>query len=70
MLGIIGGMIELTFFIAICMASVLDRLIGLSGIFLLTGMLSLLAIVWLWFVIPDPSQHLKAPDWDGQSTAT
>ena len=62
-LGIIGGMIGVTFFIAICMASVLDRLIGLSGIFLLTGMLSLLAIVWLWFVIPDPSQHLKAPDW-------
>ena len=46
-LGIIGGMIGVTFFIAICMASVLDRLIGLSGIFLLTGMLSLLAIVWL-----------------------
>ncbi|MAJ82471.1 MAG: hypothetical protein CMF41_06105 [Legionellales bacterium] len=62
-LGIIGGMIGVTFFIAICIAPALDRLIGLPGIFTLTGMLSLVAIIWLWSVIPDPTQHLKAPDW-------
>ena len=63
-LGVIGGMIGLMFFLAIGVAPFLDYYFGLVGIFKLTAFLSLCSIPWLWLMIPKPTQSCDAPAWD------
>lgn len=53
-MAMIGMTIGLTFAASLVLGPLLARLIGVPGIFALTGALSLLALVWVKFAIPDP----------------
>ena len=55
----IGGSIGLTFALSLTIAPALYRVIGMGGIFALTGLLALAAI-WatIWLVPPEPTEHL------------
>ena len=50
----IGATIGITFALSLMCAPVLNRLIGVPGIFTLTGLLSLAAILVVRFVVPTP----------------
>ncbi|AQR64808.1 hypothetical protein BXU06_06825 [Aquaspirillum sp. LM1] len=54
-MAMIGMTIGLTFAASLVLGPLLARLIGVPGIFALTGILSLLALVWVKFAIPDPA---------------
>ena len=65
-MAIIGATIGITFALSLVGAPVLNRLIGVPGIFMLTGFLSLSAILVVRFVVPTPlninaSKTLKEP---------
>ena len=65
-MAIIGATIGITFALSLMGAPVLNRLIGVPGIFMLTGFLSLSAILVVRFVVPTPlnintSKTLKEP---------
>jgi MFS family permease len=53
-MAIIGMAIGATFIISMVAGPVLDRLIGVPGIFLMTGVLALIAVPVVRFVVPDP----------------
>ena len=53
-MAMIGATIGITFALSLMGAPVLNRLIGVPGIFMLTGMLSLTAILVVRFVVPTP----------------
>jgi len=55
-MAIIGMTIGATFALSMVAGPVLDHVMGVPGIFALTGFLALAAIVVVRFVIPDPSQ--------------
>jgi MFS family permease len=55
-MAIIGMTIGATFALSMVAGPVLDQVIGVPGIFALTGFLALAAIVVVRFVIPDPLQ--------------
>jgi len=55
-MAIIGMTIGATFALSMVAGPVLDHMMGVPGIFALTGFLALAAIVVVRFVIPDPSQ--------------
>ncbi|HEV8262353.1 MAG TPA: MFS transporter [Burkholderiales bacterium] len=55
-MAIIGMTIGVTFALSMVAGPVLDHLMGVPGIFALTGFLALAAIAVVRFVIPDPSQ--------------
>jgi MFS family permease len=55
-MAIIGVTIGATFALSMVAGPVLDHVMGVPGIFALTGFLALAAIVVVRFVIPDPSQ--------------
>jgi MFS family permease len=55
-MAIIGMTIGATFALSMVAGPVLEQVIGVPGIFALTGLLALAAIVVVRFVIPDPSQ--------------
>ena len=64
-MAMIGATIGVTFAISLMGAPILNRLIGVPGIFMLTGFLSLAAILVVRFVVPTPislnaEQTLKA----------
>ena len=65
-MAMIGATIGITFALSLVGAPVLNRLIGVPGIFMLTGFLSLSAILVVRFVVPTPltfntSKTLKEP---------
>jgi MFS family permease len=53
-MALIGSSIGLVFALSLVAAPALDALIGLSGIFVLTGLLALAAIVLVRKVVPEP----------------
>jgi predicted MFS family arabinose efflux permease len=53
-MAIIGMAIGATFIISMVAGPALDRLIGVPGIFLMTGVLALIAVPVVRFVVPDP----------------
>lgn len=57
-MALIGSTIGLTFAVSLVASPWLNRIIGVPGIFALTGVLSMLAMAVVYFVIPDP----PAPD--------
>ncbi|MFM8492060.1 MAG: MFS transporter, partial [Candidatus Methylopumilus sp.] len=64
-MAMIGATIGITFALSLMGAPLLNKLIGVPGIFMLTGLLSLLAILVVRFVVPTPltlktSKVLKA----------
>jgi MFS family permease len=65
-MAMIGATIGITFALSLMCAPILNRLIGVPGIFTLTGLLSLAAILVVRFVVPTPlslntSKTLKEP---------
>jgi MFS family permease len=54
-MAMIGMTIGVTFSLSLIMSPVLDGLLGVPGIFALTGVLALLALLVVRFVIPDPA---------------
>ena len=53
-MAIIGMSIGTTFAVSLVLGPLLARYIGMNGIFTLTGVLSLMALVGVWKIIPDP----------------
>ena len=53
-MGIIGASIGLTFAVSLVAAPILNQLIGVSGIFWLTAILSILAIFVVKYAVPNP----------------
>ncbi len=60
-MAIIGSTISLAFALSLVIAPWLDRVIGVPGIFALTGVLALAAIVVMRFYIPDAPAKPPAP---------
>jgi MFS family permease len=63
-MAMIGATIGITFALSLMGAPILNRLIGVPGIFILTGVLSLIAILVVRFVVPTPltsAKTLKTP---------
>ncbi|WP_151633011.1 MFS transporter [Noviherbaspirillum aerium] len=54
-MAMVGGSIGLTFALSLIAAPVMYSLIGMGGIFALTGMLSILAILVVVYVVPAPA---------------
>jgi MFS family permease len=54
-MAMIGMTIGVTFSLSLILSPVLDGLLGVPGIFALTGVLALLALLVVRFVIPDPA---------------
>jgi MFS family permease len=54
-MAIIGMTIGATFILSMVAGAALDRLIGVAGIFAMTGILALLAMLVVRFIVPDPS---------------
>lgn len=55
-MAMIGLSIGLTFSVSLILGPLLDEWIGVRGIFVLTGILILLAIVFIHFMLPNPQQ--------------
>jgi predicted MFS family arabinose efflux permease len=60
-MAMIGSTIGAAFALSLVAGPWLDRHIGVPGIFALTGVLALLAIVVMWRFIPDPPRTAPAP---------
>lgn len=55
-MAMIGLSIGLTFSVSLILGPLLDRLIGVRGIFILTGLFILAAIAFIHFLLPNPQQ--------------
>ena len=64
-MAMIGGSIGLVFALSMVAAPLLFNLVGLPGMFVLTGVLSLLAIVVVWRVVPVEPAIPRQPGWAG-----
>ena len=64
-MAMIGGSIGLVFALSMVAAPLLFNLVGLPGMFVLTGVLSLLAIVVVWRVVPVAPAIPRQPGWAG-----
>lgn len=53
-MAMIGGTIGITFALSLILGPVLNQWIGVPGIFAMTGVLALLAMLVIKFVVPDP----------------
>ncbi|MEX3605773.1 MAG: MFS transporter [Burkholderia sp.] len=62
-MAMVGGSIGVSFAVAIVGAPIVFHWVGMSGLFTIVGVLSLLAIVVLLWVVPDAPKpvHVKAP---------
>ena len=61
-MALVGGSIALMFALSLVLAPLLASVIGLWGLFALTGMLSLAAIAAVvWWVPPEPIKHADQP---------
>ncbi|HMK13814.1 MAG TPA: MFS transporter [Burkholderiales bacterium] len=65
-MALIGSTIGLTFALSLVAAPLLNQVLGVPGIFAMTGVLALSAIGVVYAVIPDP-QHSFSTGGDGQS---
>lgn len=54
-MALIGSTIGVAFALSLVVSPVLNRLIGVPGIFALTGLLALGAVLVVWRVVPDPT---------------
>jgi predicted MFS family arabinose efflux permease len=54
-MAMIGMSIGTTFAVSLVLGPVLAQYIGVNGIFALTGVLSLAALVGVWLIIPNPA---------------
>jgi MFS family permease len=59
-MAMIGATIGITFALSLMGAPILNRLIGVPGIFMLTGILSLIAMLVVRFIVPTPLTTSKA----------
>ena len=64
-MAMIGGSIGLVFALSMVAAPLLFNLVGLPGMFVLTGVLSLLAIVVVWRVVPAAPAIPRQSGWAG-----
>ena len=53
-MAIIGMTIGATFALSMAAGPVLDRIVGVPGIFALTGILAIAALFVVWIIVPDP----------------
>lgn len=61
-MALVGASIGLMFALSLLLAPLLVNVIGLAGLFALTGMLALAGVaVVLWWVPPEPRQHKDMP---------
>ena len=60
-MAMIGSTIGVAFAVSLVASPWLDRMIGVPGIFAMTGLLALGAMVVMWRVIPDVPQNPPAP---------
>lgn len=64
-MALIGVMIALSYAASLVLGPLLHESVGLSGIFVLTGVLALLAVGVLWWLVPEPPPstglHRQAP---------
>jgi MFS family permease len=60
-MAMVGGSIGVTFAVSMVAAPVLYRLIGMSGIFALTGVLSIVAIFFVAYVVPPAPKMVALP---------
>jgi len=58
----IGITIGISFALSMVLGPLLDQWIGVAGIFWLTGVLSLLSILVLYWVVPEPASHIHHSD--------
>lgn len=58
----IGASIGISFGIAITLGPIIAGYVGVSGIFWLTGVLALLAILVVLFIVPNPKKSVVHPD--------
>lgn len=61
-MAMVGGSIGLTFAISMVAAPVMYRLIGMGGIFALTGILSCIAILVVLYIVPPAPQKIHAKE--------
>ena len=61
-MAVIGVTIGLTFILSIVLGPVLDSIVGLPGIFLITALLTLVAMVIVCFYVPNPTSVDEAGD--------
>ena len=61
-MAVIGVTIGLTFILSIVLGPVLDSIVGLPGIFLITALLTLVAMVIVCFYVPDPTSVNETGD--------
>lgn len=61
-MAMIGATIGLTFAVSLVAGPILNQWIGVSGIFWMTGVLSLLAILVVKFAVPDPTHSIFHSD--------
>ncbi|MEO7031472.1 MAG: MFS transporter [Herbaspirillum sp.] len=64
-MAMVGGSIGLTFAVSLIGAPLLYEVIGMGGIFALTGILSVAAIFVVWLVVPAVPMAVHAPSADG-----
>ncbi len=61
-MALVGGSIGLMFALSLVAAPVLAAMVGLVGIFVLTGLLALLGVAAvIWWVPPEPLEHKNQP---------
>jgi MFS family permease len=68
-MAMIGAMIGASFALSLVAAPVLYRVIGMGGLFVLTGALSLAAIAVVAWLVPEPARHAQAPEGGGLRVA-
>ncbi len=60
-MALVGGSIGLMFALSLVLAPALNAHIGLSGLFVMTGVLALIGIVTIWWLVPaEPARHANA----------
>ncbi len=58
-MALVGGSIALMFALSLVLAPALNARIGLSGLFVMTGVLALAGIVTVWWLVPaEPARHV------------
>jgi MFS family permease len=64
-MAMIGAMIGASFALSLVAAPALYRVIGMGGLFVLTGVLSLAAIAVVAWLVPEPARRAQAPEGGG-----
>jgi MFS family permease len=64
-MAMIGAMIGFSFALSLVAAPALYRVIGMGGLFVLTGVLSLAAIAVVAWLVPEPARRARSPEGGG-----